>query len=112
MEHRMSLFQKLKKGVDEALEYEHGGEHVAVRVRAVERQIAPLEQFTPRKIRSLRVSLNMNQQDFAKLMGVSSETLSKWEQGVNSPAGSSSRLLQILKKDPGLVTELGLASGL
>ena len=108
----MSLFKKLKDGLDEALEFERGNESVAVRVRATARVIAPIEQFTPRKIRLLRLSLKMNQHDFAKLLGVSSETLAKWEQGVNAPAGSSSRLLQILKKDPNLITELGLASGL
>jgi putative transcriptional regulator len=108
----MSLFKKLQKGLGEALEFERGDESVAVRVRSKAREIAPIEQFTPREIRSLRVSLKMSQHDFAKLLGVSSETLAKWEQGVNAPAGSSSRLLQILKKDPNLVTELGLASGL
>lgn len=108
----MSLFKKLNEGLNEALEFERGNENMAARVRAKAREIAPLEQFTPRKIRSLRVSLKMSQNDFAKLLGVSGETLAKWEQGVNAPSGSSSRLLQILKKDPTLVTELGLASGL
>ncbi len=96
----MSLFKKLKDGLDEALEFERGNESVAVRVRATAREIAPIEQFTPRKIRLLRVSLKMNQHDFAKLLGVSSETLAKWEQGVNAPAGSSSRLeLETKKRD-------------
>ncbi|MCA3087557.1 MAG: helix-turn-helix domain-containing protein [Rhodocyclaceae bacterium] len=108
----MSLFKKLKDGLSEALEFERGNESLAVRVRAKPRGIAPLERFTPRKIRSLRASLNMSQQGFANLLGVSIETLAKWDKGVTTPSGSSSRLLQILKKRPGLAAKLVLVSEL
>jgi DNA-binding transcriptional regulator YiaG len=105
----MSAFKKIKAGLKEAIEHEKSGpKGLKARIRTRELRIAPTVDFSADEVRGLRLSMRLSQDQFAALLGVSSETVAKWEQGHNSPARSSVRLLQILKAKPLLPEQLGI----
>jgi putative transcriptional regulator len=52
---------------------------------------------TPREIVAIREAAHMSQAVFARLLDVSTGTLSKWERGQLKPRGPAGRLLQIIK---------------
>jgi putative transcriptional regulator len=52
---------------------------------------------SPREIVAIREAARMSQAVFARLLDVSTGTLSKWERGQLRPRGPAGRLLQIIK---------------
>ncbi len=52
---------------------------------------------SPREIVAIREAARMSQAVFARLLDVSTGTLSKWERGELKPRGPAGRLLQIIK---------------
>lgn len=52
-------------------------------------------------IQMLRRNFGLSQADFAKMLGVSKNTICHWEQGTRRPDGASARLLQIAERYPG-----------
>ena len=57
-------------------------------------------------IRKLRKDLNMSQITFAEAIGVSRNTVEKWEMEINKPSGATKRLLFLLEKDKDLITQI------
>jgi putative transcriptional regulator len=53
---------------------------------------------SPREIVAIREEACMSQAVFARLLDVSSGTLSKWERGELKPRGPAGRLLHIIKR--------------
>ena len=104
----MSLFKKIKSSLEEAIEHEKSPKNSAARVRPRQLLISPAVEFISHEVRQIRLRMRLSQEQFAALIGVSSETVAKWEQGANSPARSSMRLLQILKEKPLLPQQLGI----
>jgi putative transcriptional regulator len=51
-------------------------------------------------IRKLRESVRASQSQFARMIGVSKDTLQNWEQGRRSPRGPAKVLLRVFEKDP------------
>ena len=90
------VFDDLMQGLHEISEFEQG--KIMLRVNMVE--IAPIERFSASDIRKLRMTLNMSKMVFALVIGVSEKTIESWESGINHPNGSSSRLMQLIKKSP------------
>ena len=76
-----------------------------VTVRNKYLKVAPLEEFTPEGIKKLRLSLSLSVRMLAELLGVTSKTVEAWESGVNTPNGTSKRLLSMLKRDPDFLLE-------
>lgn len=60
------------------------------------------------EICDIRIGLNMTQNVFAALLGVSKKTVEAWEGGISKPNGSASRLIGLLKKDPELFIRYGV----
>ncbi len=56
--------------------------------------------------KELRKKLNMSQASFAKAIGVSTNTIEKWEMGINPPSSSAKRLLYLLDLNDGLIDQL------
>jgi putative transcriptional regulator len=54
-------------------------------------------------VKTLRDKLNMSQNVFASMLGVSEKTVEKWEQGKHKIKGPNARLLYLLNKDPSLI---------
>lgn len=59
----------------------------------------------PNAIATLRKHINVSQTAFATLLGVTRSTVAQWEQGRRKPDGAAARLLQIVEKNPKLLTE-------
>ena len=87
-----SLFDDLKTGLEEAIEFERGNGKVKTRTL----MIAPLHEFTGFEIRQARLNAGMTQKVFAQYMGVSQKTVESWECGRTHPTGPANRLLDIL----------------
>jgi len=56
-------------------------------------------------IRGIRAKLNLSQQMFAQLIGISPRTLQNWEQGTRTPEGPAIALLKVADKNPKAVYE-------
>ena len=92
----MSLFEEIKAGLQEAIEYEKGNLKANTRTLS----ITPIESFTAGEIKEIRKSTGFTQSVFAQYMGVSLKTVEAWEAGKNQPNGAASRLLALTKNDP------------
>ncbi|MDQ2087254.1 helix-turn-helix domain-containing protein [Herbivorax sp. ANBcel31] len=91
-----NLFESIKNGLEEALDYEKG-KSTNIRVRRV--KVEPIHQYTSQEIKDIRLKANLSQSAFACFMGVSKKTVEAWEAGINIPQGSSQRLLEIISRD-------------
>ena len=60
--------------------------------------LTPVYVFTPEDIRALRESESVSQSVFANYLNVSQDSVKKWERGEKKPAGSSLKLLSLVKK--------------
>lgn len=92
----VSVFNEIKRGLNEAIEYEKGNLRANTRTLS----ITPIEEFTASEIKDIRINAGMTQAVFAKYLGVSLKTVEAWEAGRNQPSGTACRLLSITKKDP------------
>jgi transcriptional regulator with XRE-family HTH domain len=54
--------------------------------------------WTNNEVRKMRNRLNLNQADFAKLLGVDIRSVNRWENGLSRPTGSAEAILSALKK--------------
>ena len=93
------LFESIRQGLNEAIEYERGD--LPIRVDKV--TVAPLCVYTASEIKEIRIKHNMTQRLFAKALGVSVKTVESWESGINRPSGIASRILDMLKQDNNLL---------
>ena len=91
-----NLFESIKQGLTEAVEYERGN---LPNVRTDRITVAPLPSFTASEIKAIRVQHNMTQKLFAEALGVSVKTIEAWESGTNKPLGAAKRMLELLMQD-------------
>ena len=91
------LGQGLLKGLREAVAFEN--KKIDLRTITIEIPDLPPE-FSKKEVKAVRERLNVSQPIFAKILGVSGDTVKAWERGANKPSGSSARLIQIAKVDP------------
>lgn len=54
----------------------------------------------PAKIKALRESLGMTQDQLAAMLGLNPGTLRNWEQGIREPTDAARALLTILQHEP------------
>lgn len=80
-----------------------GGQKLRVTKVAAAR---PAPAVTPAQIRALRSRLKVSQADFAAVLNVPVVTAASWERGQRTPSGAALRLLQLVRKNPELVTKL------
>jgi putative transcriptional regulator len=92
------LFAELIKGANQMADHAAGKKIKGV--REITRELKPLAPMTKEDIAVLRKKLKVSQSAFAMLLNISTKTVQKWEQGENSPNGSSLKLLTIAKKNP------------
>ena len=57
-------------------------------------------QFSPDQIKALRRQLSCSQRIFAPFIGVGTQTLRGWEQGLHVPTGSVHRLMDEIRRRP------------
>ncbi|MBQ2881054.1 MAG: helix-turn-helix domain-containing protein [Clostridia bacterium] len=100
----MSAFDKIKTGLEEAIEFEKGN----LKATKTKLTIKPVEKFQPSEIRDIRLKSGLTQATFAQYMGVSVKTVEAWESGRNHPEGAACRLLTITQKDPSFPLKSGI----
>ena len=87
-----SLFEDLRTGLQEAIEYEKGSGKVKKRSF----QIDPVIKYSKEEIKNIRSNAGLSQSSFAAYMGVCKKTVEAWECGRISPSGPACRLMYIL----------------
>jgi putative transcriptional regulator len=98
------IFDSIMTGLGEAIEYERGNKNAGrSRIRETQPKIRPVKAYTKETIKNIRLSRNLSQRAFAEVIGVSCKTVEAWEAGRNHPAGSASRILEIIEKDSRLL---------
>ncbi|MGL4726788.1 MAG: helix-turn-helix domain-containing protein [Scandinavium sp.] len=65
-------------------------------MRALNKSIAALKEMSGDEIRAMRTRLGMSQSILAHAMGMSKESVSKWERNEVKPAGPALRILNLL----------------
>ena len=64
----------------------------------VRRQFGSAEKFDRDKIRELRLSLNLTQENFAHEIGVTFATVNRWENGRTTPNKVAQKVLQQMER--------------
>lgn len=92
------LFEELKQSLADMEGYAAGKKIKGV--REVVKEVKTPKPLSREEIVAIRKKLRVSQSAFAVLLNISTKTVQKWEQGENSPNGSSLKLLAIAKKNP------------
>ena len=92
------MFGELMTGVKQMRDHAAGKKIAGV--REVVREVKPPRPLGKEDIIKLREKLRVSQAAFALLLNTSAATVRAWEQGVNTPSGSTLRLLSIARKNP------------
>jgi putative transcriptional regulator len=90
-----TLSKKIKKGLEEILEYKQGKR--TLRTKLIELPEPPLK-YRAKDIKQIRENAKYSQGVFAVILNVSKRTVQSWESGVRSPTHSALRLLEIIDK--------------
>ncbi|KRK88589.1 hypothetical protein FD17_GL002461 [Lentilactobacillus sunkii DSM 19904] len=105
-------FNLLKQGFKDISDIVHGKdvqgtEEVMIKPRGKSIPIDSIDKgMTAANITNLRLSLNMSQEMFAEVIGVSTSTVRAWEQGKRHPNTSIFRLITLIQNDPKRIKEL------
>ncbi len=92
---KKELFDELLQSVKEAAAVERG--------RA--KPSRTFEVKTANDVARVRNRLGLSQNKFARLLGISENTLQNWEQGRRKPAGAAKVLLKVAARHPQMVLE-------
>lgn len=92
---KKALFNELLEGVKQMNDYRAGKKVPGVRVDKIESD----------SVSVIRTKLGLSQSQFAKVVGISVDTLQNWEQGRRQPTGPARMLLKIAAKHPEVVLE-------
>lgn len=87
-------FEKLVASVKEAGE-----------IKAGRKTASRVYEINPPEIKTVREKLNVSQNEFALMIGVSVRTLQNWEQNRRKPEGPAKALLRIASKNPSAVLD-------
>jgi putative transcriptional regulator len=101
----MSVFEQLRTGLEQTLA--HGRGELTLRTTALPLPPPPASRA---KVIELRKRLKMSQSFFAAALNVSTKLVQSWEQGTRKPDRGELRLIEILIKQPEIVSNLILAS--
>ena len=91
---KKKLFNEIMEGLQEALEIERGQKKPTSVVEL------------PSNPKEVRKQLNLSQPEFAKFIGVKTDTLRNWEYGRRKIPTTARRLLYIAKKYPDIILEM------
>jgi len=92
---KKKLFDELLRSVNQAVDIERGRAEPSRR----------FEVKTANDVVRVRVKLGISQTRFARLLGISENTLQNWEQGRRKPTGPAKVLLKVAAKHPKAVLD-------
>jgi putative transcriptional regulator len=98
---RPSLFERLKTGLEEGIQFARGEQGLRTTVLP-----GPPPEFGARDVAQLRRRYHMSQREFAGILNVSAKTVQSWEQDIRRPSQAALRLLQLLRARPEVVCEV------
>lgn len=75
----------------------------AGKIRKGQLKAARVFEYQPIDVKKIRTRLNVSQNQFALMIGVSKSTLQNWEQNRRKPEGPAKALLTIVDKNPAAV---------
>ena len=75
----------------------------AGKIKAGRKAPSRVFEVKPPEIKNVRKKLNVSQNEFALMIGVSVRTLQNWEQGRRKPEGPTKVLLRIASRNPSAV---------
>jgi len=96
-------FEKLITGIEQVIEQKNGKRILRTTTRR-RYCFTPLREYDASRIRSIRTTNQLSQNDLADLIGVKKKTIQAWEASRNIPNGAASRLLSVLEDDPGIIS--------
>ena len=102
-----SLFESIKQGLTEAIEYERGD---LPNVKVDKLTISPIRIHSGDEVKAIMKRLNMTQKLFAAALGVSVKTVEAWESGVNAPSGIANRMMELLSQDSTLLERCSIVA--
>ena len=70
------------------------------RYKLVDAKVDRPPRYSARRIRRIRVQMDLSQPLFAAALNVSPETIRAWEQGKREPDGPTLRLLEVAEEHP------------
>ena len=91
----MSFFDELKASLEEAVEIKNG---VKAPARVTRYELAD--------VKAIRAQLNVTQDEMAKVLGTSLDTIKSWETGRRSPTGLAAKVLATIQANPKFFQEL------
>ena len=97
----MSVYKSIMQGLDEAVKYQEG----KIDARKTKITVKQVESFSSEDIKQIRKQVGLSQIVFASSLGVSKKTVEAWERGRNTPAGTSRRLLQLIRDNPEVIEQ-------
>jgi putative transcriptional regulator len=100
---RPPLFERLKSSLEDIALYAKGEKSL------VETQLMipePPRSYSAVDVVAVRSKLGLSQASLAGLMHVSIKTIQGWEQGLRTPSGVASRLLQMIEEPDPFLTSL------
>ena len=100
----MSVFEEIRTGLEQAIEYEKGN----LRAHAAVMTVSPVQTFSASEIKEIRKNTGLTQSLFAEYIGVSPKTVEAWESGRNHPNGAACRMLALTRSDPSFPTRSGI----
>ncbi|HBA86315.1 MAG TPA: transcriptional regulator [Verrucomicrobia bacterium] len=74
-------------------------------IRRGQKKPSRVFRLNPPNVKTIRKKLHVTQSEFARLIGVSVDTLQNWEQGRREPEGPARALLTVAAKNPKAVLE-------
>jgi putative transcriptional regulator len=92
---KKSEFKELLQGVRDAGAYLRGDKRAVTRV----------DRIKPDSVAVVRTKLKLSQSEFARMLGISVDTLQNGEQGRRQPSGAARVLLRVAAKHPEVVLE-------
>jgi putative transcriptional regulator len=92
---KKSEFKELLQGIRDAGAYLRGDKSVVTRIDRIE----------PDSVAVVRAKLKLSRAEFARMLGISVNTLQNWEQGRRKPSGAARVLLKIAARHPEAVLE-------
>jgi putative transcriptional regulator len=105
---RKPLFERLKTGLEEAIRHAKG--EITLKTTVVELPDPP-PQIQADELTRLRLSNQMSQDVFARLLNVSTKTVQSWEDGTRKPSQAALRLIQVFRQDPaGVLRVIGMTA--
>jgi len=70
--------------------------------------IPELPKIESEDIKRIRIKLDLTQEAFSLILGVSKKTVEAWENGRNTPQGPATRVISMIDKQPGILKTLGV----